>query len=80
MGDSLTHLAVDGKIAASIQNQALAALLVLYRVVLEKEFGWLEDVVRAKTPSPCTGGVYARRGVRCVGKPGRGELSRRHVA
>ena len=31
------------------QRQALSALLFLYRHVLEKEFGWLEDVVRAKT-------------------------------
>jgi len=28
----------------------LAALLFLYRTVLEKEFGWLNDVVRAKKP------------------------------
>lgn len=36
--------------AESTQNQALAALLFLYRVVLERDFGWLEDVVRAKRP------------------------------
>lgn len=46
----LTHLAVEGHVAASTQNQALAALLFLYRHVLEKEFGWLDDVVRAKKP------------------------------
>jgi len=46
----LTHLAVDGHVAASTQNQALSALLFLYREVLEKEFGWLDDVVRAKKP------------------------------
>ena len=46
----LTHLAVDGQVAASTQNQALSALLFLYREVLEREFGWLEDVVRAKKP------------------------------
>ena len=46
----LTHLAVEGHVAASTQNQALAALLFLYRTVLEKEFGWLNDVVRAKKP------------------------------
>ena len=44
----LTHLAVEAKVAASTQNQALAALLFLYRYVLEREFGWLDDVVRAK--------------------------------
>ncbi|MBI2478222.1 MAG: integron integrase [Planctomycetia bacterium] len=46
----LTHLAVEGQVAASTQNQALSALLFLYRHVLEKEFGWLDDVVRAKKP------------------------------
>ena len=46
----LTHLAVDGHVAASTQNQALSALLFLYREVLEQDFGWLEDVVRAKKP------------------------------
>src|SRR2546428_802908 len=46
----LTHLAVEGHVAASTQNQALAGLLFLYRVVLERDFGWLDDVVRAKKP------------------------------
>src|SRR6267143_4626998 len=34
----LTHLAVHGHVAASTQNQALAALLFLYREVLERDF------------------------------------------
>ena len=34
----------------SLLNQALSALLFLYREVLEQEFGWLNDVVRAKKP------------------------------
>lgn len=46
----LTHLAVDGHVAASTQNQALSALLFLYREVLQQDFGWLNDVVRAKKP------------------------------
>lgn len=46
----LTHLAVDRQVAASTQNQALAALLFLYRHVLELDFGWLDNVVRAKRP------------------------------
>ena len=46
----LTHLAVDGSVASSTQNQALAALLFLYRVVLDQDFGWLDGVVRAKRP------------------------------
>ncbi len=46
----LSHLAVDGKVAASTQNQALAALLFLYREVLEVELPWLNNVTRAKEP------------------------------
>lgn len=46
----LTHLAVDQHVSASTQNQAFSALLFLYRVVLERDFGWLEDVVRARRP------------------------------
>ena len=46
----LTHLAVVGKVAASTRNQALSALLFLYREVLVVELPWLDGVVRAKTP------------------------------
>lgn len=46
----LTHLAVERHVASSTQNQALSALLFLYRYVLEQEFGWLDGVVRAKRP------------------------------
>jgi integron integrase len=45
----LTHLAVDGRVAASTQNQALGALLFLYREVLRLELGKL-DAVRARRP------------------------------
>jgi integrase-like protein len=44
----LTHLAVQGKVAASTQNQAVNAIVFLYRQVLKKDFGWLEGVERAK--------------------------------
>jgi integron integrase len=44
----LSHLAVDRKVSASTQSQALSALLFLYRKVLDKEFGWLDEVVKAK--------------------------------
>jgi integron integrase len=44
----LTHLAVNGKLAASSQNQAKSALLFLYREVLKQELPWLSGVVRAK--------------------------------
>jgi integron integrase len=46
----LTHLAVVRNVAAATQNQALAALLFLYKEVLKVELPWLEGVVRAKKP------------------------------
>ena len=46
----LTSLAVHDKVAASTQNQALSALLFLYREVLGVDLPWLDDVVRAKRP------------------------------
>lgn len=46
----LSALAVDRHVAASTQNQALSALLFLYRDVLEVELPWLDDIVRAKRP------------------------------
>jgi site-specific recombinase XerD len=46
----LTHLARDRHVAASTQNQALSALLFLYKEVLKDEIGWLEKVERAKKP------------------------------
>ena len=46
----LTHLASQGRVGASTQNQALSALLFLYRDVLGRDFGWLSGVVRAKRP------------------------------
>jgi len=46
----LTDLAVERKVAASTQNQALSSLLFLYKEVLELDIGWLTDVVRARRP------------------------------
>lgn len=46
----LTHLAVDQNVAASTQNQALAALLFLYQQVLQQPLLYPIDAVRAKTP------------------------------
>ncbi len=46
----LTHLAVNGKVAASTQNQAKAALLFLYREVLAMELPWLDNVEQARAP------------------------------
>jgi integron integrase len=44
----LTHLAVDCKVSASTQNQALAGLLFLYRSVIGREVGDLTGVIRAR--------------------------------
>jgi integron integrase len=44
----LTHLAAVGRVAPSTQNQALAAVLFLYREVLGEDLPWLKDVQRAK--------------------------------
>ncbi len=44
----LTHLAVVRKVSASTQNQALSALVFMYRHVLGHELPWLDDLVRAK--------------------------------
>ncbi len=46
----LTHLAMQGRVAASTQNQALSALLFLYREVLGVELPWMEEIRRAKRP------------------------------
>lgn len=44
----LSHLATDRKVSASTQNQALSALLFLYREVLGFDLPWLDGIVRAK--------------------------------
>ncbi|MDH3384159.1 MAG: integron integrase [Deltaproteobacteria bacterium] len=46
----LSSLAADRNVAASTQNQALGALLFLYRDVLGTGFDWLDGVIRAKKP------------------------------
>ena len=46
----LSRLAVHDNVAASTQNQALSALLFLYRQVLGIDLPWMENVVRAKRP------------------------------
>ncbi len=61
----LSSLAVDAKVSASTQNQALGALLFLYRDVLHRDVGDLEDVVRAKSPRRLPV-VLSREEVRCV--------------
>ena len=46
----LSHLAVEGKVAASTQNQALSAILFLYQQVLNQELGDRINALRAKRP------------------------------
>jgi integron integrase len=46
----LSHLAVARDVSASTQNQALAALLFLYRDVLGVQLPWLDQVTRASRP------------------------------
>lgn len=47
----LSHLAVDGNVAASTQNQTLSALLFLYRDVLGVVSPWMSELIRAKRPA-----------------------------
>src|SRR5262245_40475614 len=46
----LTHLAVEGQVSASTQNQAFSALLFLYQKVLEVDPGRIAGVIRAVRP------------------------------
>ncbi len=47
----LSHLARDRNVAASTQNQALNAILFLYRYVIRREIGDLSGMVRARRPA-----------------------------
>lgn len=47
----LSHLATTGNVAAATQQQALSALLFLYKVVLGQDLPWLNDLVRPKKPA-----------------------------
>jgi integron integrase len=46
----LSDLATQRRVAASTQNQALSALVFLYREVLGQEVAWMDGLVRAKRP------------------------------
>jgi integron integrase len=61
----VSHLAVNRNVASSTQNQALSALLFLYREVLDLPIGWVEDVERAKRPKRLPV-VFTREEVRAV--------------
>lgn len=64
----LTSPAVEGKVAAATQNQALSALLFLYRNVPKQDLPWLDDVVHAKPPEHLPV-VLTREEVRAVVQP-----------
>jgi len=61
----LTYLAVKQKVASSTQNQALCALVFLYRYVIKKELGQFDELVYAKRPSRLPV-VFTREEVRDV--------------
>ena len=46
----VSSLAVDGRVSATTQNQALSAILFLYRHVLHDPLPWIDDIVRAQRP------------------------------
>jgi site-specific recombinase XerD len=48
VGRFLTWLAVERKVSAVTQTQALSAIIFQYREVLRQEVGWIANVVRAK--------------------------------
>ncbi len=50
VSEFLTYLANDGDVAASTQNQALSALLFLYKEVFKQQIGWIDQVDRATKP------------------------------
>ena len=62
----LTHLAVHEDVAASTQNQALSALLFLYKVVLDRPLEWVSDrIIRARRPERLPS-VFSREEARAV--------------
>lgn len=78
----LTQLAVASKVSASTQNQALQALLFLYRQVMGIELPWLKNAPWQR-PAPDGGASAARQGssararrgpgARCQGGQGSGD-------
>jgi hypothetical protein len=60
VAEFLTHLARDRNVAPATQNQALSALLFLYKKVLKQEIGWLDNVERARKPSKLPGRPHSR--------------------
>jgi len=51
ISEFLTHLAVKKKVASSTQNQALNAIVFLYREILKRDLGEIRDIQWAKRPA-----------------------------
>ncbi len=66
VGAFLTHLAVDRKVSASTQNQALNALVFLYKAVLERPLGDVGGVVRVRRPQRLPVVLPVSRSKRCL--------------
>jgi site-specific recombinase XerD len=61
----LSYLAIERKVVASTQSQALSAIIFLYREILGRDVGWLGEVERAKKPERLPI-VFSRAEVRAV--------------
>lgn len=67
----LSALATRGRVSASTQNQALSALLFLYKDVLGRDLPWLTEVVRARrSRSFCPGKRSGASSIDSVARPG----------
>src|SRR5918911_787558 len=69
----LSHLATKRNVSASTQNQALSALLFLYRQVLDQPIEWVDNIERAKKPQRLPV-VFRREEVKAVLNHLRGEM------
>ena len=61
----LSHLALRRKVSASTQNQALGAILFLYKGLLRREIGSLGDVIRQKAVKTAVSGAGLTKRVSC---------------
>ena len=66
----LTHLAVDKNVSTSTQNQALSAVLFLYKEALKQGLGWLGNNVRAKRSPHVPDSIESRAGAPVAGSAG----------
>jgi hypothetical protein len=64
----LTMLAAERRVSSSTHNQALSALLFLYREVLGAELPWLDGLQRPRGPSAFLSCLLARKCLPCYGK------------